>query len=65
VLYSTAEILHGPLYFLQRPLSYMGRLGFVGQGGGIRVRTLELSSVGSQFSDSMVSTLQCSSCEVR
>ena len=27
-------ILIGPLYFLQDPLSYTGRLGFVGQRGG-------------------------------
>ena len=49
-------ILHGPLYSLQDPLSYMGRfgsrLGFLGQRGGIRVRILELSPMISQFSGS-------------
>jgi hypothetical protein len=31
---SFAEILNGPLHFLQDPLFNMGRLGFVGQRGG-------------------------------
>ena len=52
-----AEILIGPLYFPQVPLSYMRRLGlrFLGQrGGGIRARILELSSTSSQYSDPII-----------
>ena len=30
----SAEILNGPLHFLQDPLFNMGRLGFVGERGG-------------------------------
>ena len=35
-VHKKSEILHGPLYSLQDPLSYMGRLGlgFLGQRGG-------------------------------
>ena len=44
-----AEILNGPLYFLQDPLFNMGRLGFVGQRGEIKVKILELSAPSSQF----------------
>ena len=36
-------------------LSYVGRLGFVGQRGGIKVRILELSARSSQFSGPVIS----------